>query len=81
MSGLALTNQHTSVLFILPIALGVIYTESKTAEGVPFIQCIKWLCVPLSLYLYLPLSALFVSSRESLKLLFYTVIFRHDLDF
>ena len=60
-SGLALTNQHTSVLFILPIALLVLL---KTKFSIAVLKtAIVTVAIPLSLYLYLPLSAYFSNAK------------------
>lgn len=40
-SALALTNQHTSIIYIIPIALGVLFIELKTSDGIPVLHLIK----------------------------------------
>ena len=62
-SGLCLTNQHTSVLYVIPIALMCLVKERHNI-GVNFIITnICHISLPLSLYMYLPLSSMFAASR------------------
>ena len=63
LAGLALANQHTSILFILPLVYLVVKQERMTAAGVPVFHAIKIASIPLSLYLYLPFSSLFMNAR------------------
>ena len=41
LSGLALTNQHTSIIFIMPLAIAVMLKESQTKNGIPFFHVIQ----------------------------------------
>jgi hypothetical protein len=60
-SGLALTNQHTSVLFVLPIALLVLL---KTRLSIAVLRtAVITVAIPLSIYFYLPLSAYFSNAK------------------
>ena len=63
-SGLAMANQHTSILIILPIGCHVLFIESNSIDfhKIDFYKSAKYLGVPLLLYLYLPLSAIFIST-------------------
>ena len=60
-SGLALTNQHTSVLFVAPIAINVLFNERPKP-----LVLLKWALIaslPLSLYLYLPFSSIYTKAK------------------
>lgn len=60
-SGLALTNQHTSVLFVIPIAVNILINERPKP-----LTLLKWILIaalPLSLYLYLPISSIFTKAK------------------
>jgi hypothetical protein len=58
-SGLALSNQHTTVFYILPCALWVLYTLFRLGLLTPWVCLQLGLCglVGLTPYLYLPLAA------------------------
>ena len=43
----------------------VIFQEAKSIDGIPFVHVMKTISIPLSLYLYLPISALLFSARWS----------------
>ena len=65
MSGLCLTNQHTSVLFIMPISMVCLLKERKNLSVKLIGTLILYIAMPLSLYLYLPLSSILAKARWS----------------
>eukprot|EP01060_Flectonema_neradi_P040069 TRINITY_DN9013_c2_g1_i1.p1 TRINITY_DN9013_c2_g1~~TRINITY_DN9013_c2_g1_i1.p1 ORF type:complete len:730 (+),score=78.45 TRINITY_DN9013_c2_g1_i1:95-2284(+) len=66
--GLALTNQHTSVLFVVPIVLWVLLRDFKlffVRERMLLLKSGGLFLLGLCPYLYLPLSAIFTSNPNS----------------
>ena len=65
--GLSLTNQHTSVLFVSPIALWVFWLERRSFFHKPlhFFICTLLFFAGLMPYLYLPVSSALVVSTNS----------------
>ena len=64
-SGLCLTNQHTSVLYIIPISI-ICLVKERANLSIKFIgTVILYIAMPLSLYLYLPLSSTLARARWS----------------
>lgn len=61
-SGLALSNQHMSLLIIAPIGCHVLFIESQTQSKINLKKSAKFLFAPLSIYLYLPFSAMVIST-------------------
>jgi hypothetical protein len=62
--GLALTNQHTSVLFVVPVAAWVVLTNLTHYVADTPTLLLMWL-LGMSPYLYLPLSSLLFPSTNS----------------
>ena len=62
-SGLCLTNQHTSILFIAPVAIFIAISNRRDLDAEKFKRLLICAAVPLSAYLYLPFSAFFSNGK------------------
>lgn len=64
--GLSLTNQHTSILFVIPIVLWVFCKYPRTVTHLPtFLKSTIMFFLGFSPYLYMPISATFVYSPNA----------------
>lgn len=65
-AGLSLTNQHTSILFVIPIVLWVFFKYPRTLTHLPtFLKSTLMFFLGFSPYLYMPISATFVYSPNA----------------
>lgn len=57
-----MANQHMSILIVAPIGIHVLFIESQTPRDMDLKKSAKYLGIPLALYLYLPFSAIIIST-------------------
>ena len=62
LSGLALANNHQSLLIVVPLCGEMILFERSAGSSVILLDSLKFFLAPLALYLYLPLSALLMGT-------------------